>query len=423
MVLWGSMAVATAQGTADKDIVADFVRSLQQLREETYASPATSDEISPLLFRILGPTTFYSSTLRSPFSLDSLAARDEDEALAGEIDQQLRTLYLTQPQMLRHHDGEFSSEQLVRNKSEKKNKLSEDVRKAIADDLKAPKLDAAADDIGDIGLTIEKPNFWKTSGTFSLQFTQNYFSENWYKGGNNNETMLASLILQANYNDQQRIAWDNRLELRLGFVTTTSDSCHTFLTNNDKINLASKLGVKAAKSWYYTLSFEANTQFLPGYRTNDRRTYSDFLSPLDVYLSVGMDFKPSLKQGNTLSVAILPLSYKARYINHEDENILRVYKLRHRNFQQDFGSKLELNAKMKLANNFYWRSRCYYFTSYKYVEAELENAFQFQFSKYISSELYTLWRFDDNRPAGYYDDHLGYFQFKEYFTLGLTYAF
>ena len=73
--------------------------------------------------------------------------------------------------------------------------------------------------------------------------------------------------------------------------------------------------------------------------------------------------------------------------------------------------------------NLSWRCRSYCFTSYEYVEAELENVFTFSFSKYISSELNTLWRFDDNRPAKYYDDNLGYFQFKEFLTFGLKYSF
>ena len=92
-------------------------------------------------------------------------------------------------------------------------------------------------------------------------------------------------------------------------------------------------------------------------------------------------------------------------------------------YTHDIGSKIEMNCKLKLAKDFYWKSRLYYFTAYDYAEGEFENSFQYNFSKYISAEVYTLWRFDDNRDKKYYDEHLGYFQFKEYFTLGLTYAF
>ena len=84
---------------------------------------------------------------------------------------------------------------------------------------------------------------------------------------------------------------------------------------------------------------------------------------------------------------------------------------------------MELNARLKISKSFYWKCRCYYYTSYSYTEAEFENSFTYAFSKYINAEVYTLWRFDDTRAKKYYDDNLGYFQFKEYFTLGMTYSF
>ena len=275
----------------------------------------------------------------------------------------------------------------------------------------------------DVDLQIVRPNFWTTTGKFSLQFTQNYFSENWYKGGNNNVTMLSNLVLEANYNDQKRVSWDNKLDLRLGFVTATSDSIHRYLSNNDKIQLNSKLGIKAAKNWYYTVSAEAKSQFLPGHKANDRRTYSKFLAPLDVYVSLGMDWKPKFKNGNSFSLALLPFSYKMRLIDDDDVDIHRSNNMVGKDFQQDFGSKIEFNSKITIVKGLTWKCRCFYFTSYEYVESEMENVLSFQFNKYISSEVYTLWRFDDNRDIKYYDHTLGYFQFKEYFTLGLAYNF
>ena len=136
-----------------------------------------------------------------------------------------------------------------------------------------------------------------------------------------------------------------------------------------------------------------------------------------------MDWKPKFKNGNTFSLALLPLSYKMRYITDDEEAIHASYNMRGKDFQQDFGSKIEFNSKIKIVKDFTWKCRFYYFTSYEYVESEMENVLSFQFNKYISSEVYTLWRFDDNRSRKYYDDTLGFFQFKEYFTLGLAYNF
>lgn len=414
-------------------VVVNFKKSLSQKAKELQTSRTDSDSValSPYLFRLFGPGVYYRSVLSEglkldydlPVPCDTLSTTNGFEQRNRQnqyVDKALFDAYASHPALFHYYDAQIASERIV----------SPVATAGITEDLSSiyNKVDEIKDvaqvvDNVDVDLQIKKPNFWTTKGKFSLQFTQNYFSENWYKGGNNNMTLLSNLVLEANYNDQRRVQWDNKLDLRLGFVTTTSDTIHRYLTNNDKIYLFSKLGVKAAKNWFYTLSVEANTQFLPAHKANDRRTYSKFLAPLDVYVSLGMDWKPTFKNGNTFSLALLPFSYKMRYINDKEETIHASYKMRDKDFQQDFGSKLEFNSRITIVKNLTWRCRCYCFTSYEYVESELENVFSFQFNKYISSEVYTLWRFDDNRDKKYYDDNLGFFQFKEYFTLGLAYNF
>lgn len=415
-------------------IVAKYRKLLvQEGRRATQIGADTAEvTMSPYLYRLMGPGVYYSSVLSDQFKLDyELPGISEPKATTEAMDyrQQLQSsaggaltrLYGTTPERFRYYESQIESENIVLpvvSVGAKKEDLTAIYNKA--DEIKDVK--EVVDDV-DVDIQIVKPNFWKTSGKFSLQFTQNYFSDNWYKGGNNNVTMLSNVVLEANYNDQKRLEWDNKIDLRLGFVTATSDSIHRYLTNNDKIYLSSKLGIKAAKNWFYTVSAEANSQFLPGHKSNDRRTYSKFLSPLDVYVSIGMDWKPTFKNGNSFSLALLPLSYKMRYISDPEETIHSSYNMVGKDFQQDFGSKIEFKSSVTIVKGLTWRSRCYFFTAYEYAEAEMENVFSFQFNKYISSEVYTLWRFDDNRDQKYYDDTLGYFQFKEYFTLGLSYNF
>ena len=393
---------------------------------------ADSVTLSPYMYRLIGSGVYYSSAISDNFRLDYSLPTSNDilaetsgteyrDALNAAINSVLFETYVSNPNVFSYHDSQIDSENIV-SPAEIAGVKAEELENIYKKKDEIKNVVEVVEDV-DVELHIEKPNFWSKSARFSLQFTQNYFSENWYNGGNNNVTLLSNLVLGLNYDDKRWVQWDNALDMRLGFVTASSDTCHRYLTNNDKIYLSSKLGVKAAKSWYYTVKAEANTQFMPGYKSNDRRAYSKFLAPLDGYLSIGMDYKPSLKNGNSLAVTLLPLSYKMRYIGVDDETIISAYNVRHHNFQQDFGSKVELNAKFTIVKGLTWRCRSYYFTSYEYVEAELENVFSFQFNKYISSEVYTLWRFDDNRSRKYYDSSLGYFQFKEYFTLGLSYSF
>ena len=407
--------------------VDSFAAALTDIKSKINNKNATKSTpyVSPYYYRLIEPGVYYPSATKGVLKLDEdFDVKDNRDWLNQEIDNMLLNIYLTDPSRIRYSGETIKEEQLV------------DAEKVIESPLPTTKVDDILNDelketaakdidtsIDDIGMEVVKPNFWKCQGQFSLQFSQNYFSDNWYKGGNNNQNLLSAIILEANYDDNRKLTWENKLEMRLGFITTTSDTCHTFLTSNDKIRLFSKLGIKAKKSWYYTASAEAVSQFLPGYKTNDRRKYSSFLSPLDVYVSLGMDFKPSLKNGNTFSLALLPLTYKMRMLRDKDENIHRVYNMVDEDITHDFGSKLDLNCKLKIAKDFFWKSRLYYFTAYDYTEAEWENSFTYAFSKYINAEVYTLWRFDDNRDRKYYDDTLGYFQFKEYFTLGLTYSF
>lgn len=407
MAAYSTWAAKTANAYRD-DLLA--------LRTRIYDTEGGEDvPVNPAHYQLFGPATYYRSATDHLFSLDA----QDDPA-----DRQLTLLYATHPELVHHYDAQYVD--LAAPTTSIDNPAAEDVSDDIAAAIEELVDDSSGDlhmDIDDIGLQVERPNFWTTSASISLQFTQNYFSDNWYQGGNNTQTLLAGITAEANYNDEQRITWENKLTMKLGFVTSPSDTCHSVLTNNDKLNVYSKLGVQACKNWYYAVSLEANTQFMAGYYANDPKKYSAFISPLDVYVSIGMDYKPTFSNGNTLSVALLPLSYKLRYIGDSDENIHDNYSMVGKDTQHDFGSKIEINASITLATNLTWKLRSYFYTAYDYVEAELENTFSYAFNKYLSTELYTLWRFDDSRSRTYYDSTLGYFQFKEYFTFGLAYSF
>ena len=281
-----------------------------------------------------------------------------------------------------------------------------------------------------VDVEVKKPNFWTYKGDGFLQFLQNYVSGNWYKGGESNYSMLSALTLEANYDNKSKWKWDNKLELKLGFQTSPSDTVNKFKTNEDLIRLTSKVGLQATKHWYYTLQFIGYTQFTRGLKANDRRTYSDFMSPFNLNLSLGMEYKMewfNKRLTGTINISPLALNYRyvdrTIFINNDGSEIW--FPTRHgidpdKHHLLDFGSQFVIDYTWKLAENITWKSRMYGFTSYKRVEYEWENTLSFQFNKYISSKLFLHPRFDDNRAR---DDKHGYWMFKEFFSIGFNYGF
>lgn len=279
---------------------------------------------------------------------------------------------------------------------------------------------AVEPEIVPMDIVVKKPNFWTYSGDYFLQFLQNYVSGNWYKGGESNFSMVGSAVLQVNYNNKQKVKWDNKLELKLGYRTSRGDTLHRYKTSEDLIRYTSKLGLQASKKWYYTIQMIANTQFTHSYKSNDPKVYSDFLSPLNVNFSVGMDYAVSwLDKRLTGSVHLAPFAYNFKYV--ERLNLAKRYGLDEgKHTLNDFGSQFDIDLTWKLTDNIKWKTRLYGYTTYKRAELEWENTFTFQFNRYISTNIFVFPRFDDGSER---DEHHGFWQLKEYASIGFSYSF
>jgi hypothetical protein len=263
---------------------------------------------------------------------------------------------------------------------------------------------------------------------------QNYVSDNWYKGGESTYSLLGSFTAEANYDNRGKWKWDNKLEAKLGFLTAKSDSLHKWKSNEDLLRLTSKVGLQATKRWYYTLSLLAWTQFARGLKSNDHRTYSDFFSPFNLNAGLGMDYKvEAFKKKLTGTVNLSPLALNYRYVdrslfpnqNSATPTDYSWFPSRHgvdadKHYKLDPGSQMTADLKWQLSETVTWKSRFWAFTSYKRSEVEWENTFQLKVSKYISANFFIYPRFDDGNKR---DEDLGYWQFKEYTSLGLSYTF
>ena len=370
------------------------------------------DTIDGRYFRLFAPMTFYHNIANKSLSIEPDQAGNDPVAEA--IDAALLHIYLNRPDLVNTTETELQETGNVR----------ADVNQPIKNQVKlVEKVESPVIDMPDdvpTEILIQKPKFWTKKGDGYLQFMQNFVSDNWYKGGESNYSMVGALTLEANYDNRNKWKWDNKLEMKLGFMHTRTDSVHKFKSNEDLIRYTSKVGLEAAKNWYYTLQLLAYTQFTRGLKANDLNTYSDFMSPFNLNLGLGMDYKVASKNKRlTGTVNLSPLAVNYRYVDRLD--LSTSYGLDEgKHSLVDFGSQVTADVTWKINDVVSWKSRLYAFTSYKRAEIEWENTFTLRVSKYISANLFLFPRFDD---SGKKDDDLGYLQFKEYSSIGFSYGF
>ena len=373
----------------------------------------TNKQVDGRFYRLFAPMTFYHNVAEKSLSIDSVST-SHDEVIDA-IDAALMNVYLNRPDLVSATETELKEsgeirkdvDQPIENPVVFVAKVEEPIVEVIPEDIPTE-------------VMVQKPKFWTKKGDFYLQFMQNYVSDNWYKGGESNYSAVGSLTLEANYDNKNKWKWDNKLELKLGFLRSSSDSLHKFKSNEDLIRLTSKAGLEAAKNWYYTLQLMAYTQFSRGLKSNDAKTYSDFMSPFNIHLGLGMDYKVATKNKRlTGTLNFSPVSLNYRYVDRLA--LSTSFGLEEgRHSKVEFASHMTADLVWKMNDVATWKSRFYAYTSYKRAEIEWENTFELRVSKYISANIFLYPRFDDSST---YDDDLGYWQFKEFCSVGFSYAF
>lgn len=402
--------------TADADTVPELVKayadSLQMRRAEIDSLFAANDslegrQLDGRYYRLFVPLTFYHNVTGA--ILDISDADDADIQNSAFLD-----VYLHRPDLVGGTQSQIDHAGPVMQPSEEPVNTDIDIIGEVA-----PK--AKTEDVyTPINIYVEKPNFWSFGGDYSLQLFQNYVSDNWYKGGESNYSMLATVMLQANYNNKQHFRWDNKLEMRLGLQNSRGDTLHTVRSSEDLIRYTGKVGIQASKKWYYTFQLIASTQFMRGLKSNDKKVYSKFLAPLYVTPSVGMDYNVNWLKGKIKgSVHLAPLAYSLTYVR--DKALATRFGIDEgKHAKDDFGSEVTVDMTWQIAKDVRWKTRLYGYTTYKRMLMEWENTFTFVVNKYISSNLFIYPRFDDGAKK---DNSHGYWQLKEYISLGFSYGF
>ncbi len=410
-------------------------------------------------YQLLSVPTLYDGALHQELTQGETLTNDIQLGRVNYINRALSQFYVQYPTMVARTEQQMRAGGSVRNETaEEKPQQSKLADKVTISSIK-PEVDEAVE------VETRKPNFWKYTGRATAQFQQNYFSSNWFQGGENNYAGNFTLKLTANYNDQKKLTWENTLEAQLGFQTSPSDQSRTFRPTSNNLRLTSNFGHKAWKDLYYSLQVIANTPIVPNYQPNSDVLTAAFASPLDITIAPGMKYQINWgkKHKITGTINVAPLAYAMKYVRNDeliarygvctsddhgknvgvprlDENNQPVLddnnnpiidqvplhpgdgsKCRHTRHQ--FGPNITITTHYDIMKNVSWDSRIYWFSNFSMTRIEWENTINFRINKYLTSQLYLYPRYDDSSPKYLNQTGNTFWMFKEWLSLGLAYDF
>lgn len=419
LIAFTSFSTIKAQSSA---VVEHFNSELDSLVAlYNYADDEENEErTNPAYYRMFTPTVLYRSAVargvKEGFDLpeagtdNEIAMNDNREVL---IDKLLVDVYKNNPEHVTKTEAQLRGEttETVNNalKNTSEIKVNTNIPMTVSNSA-----------LSSLETEYRKPNYWRTYGDVSLNFSQNYVSDNWHAGGDNNYTLSAWTKFQLNYDDKKRLTFKNTFEARLGFTTAPDDALRALRTNDDMLRLESNLGYKIINNLDVSCNFKMQTQSMPSYPANSDVFVSNFMAPFDASFSLGLKYVTSGKNWN-IDLFVAPLSsYNYRFVRYQ-HLVDRFGMPDGKKHRHDYGTQIVFKPNVTLMTNITWSSRLEFYTNYARTFFEWENHFKFKINRYFDTNLLLHTRFDDN-ARGLYDSTLGFWQLKEYFTLGVSYS-
>ena len=399
-------------------------------------TPERYIEIDPDYYKLFVPATYYKSSIGQLSTIKKDALMPDKtkttiqkylpvdnslfttkERVNKVVDKALLNLYLNNPEAIVFTEEELEKAGVfVDNIESEEDANASNVKNNMIDVLTSNsplELEQQAE------VEVHKPKFWTVAGNGSLQFSQHYLSDNWYKGGVSSVSMIGTVQVSANYNDKEKVQWENLLDAKLGLASTPSDQVHKYLTNTDQLRIFSKLGIQAAKNWYYTISAEFKTQFINGYKSNDPTLISTFMAPADLTVALGMDYKRKTDK-YAFSLLLAPLNWTMRYIGSSEIDETTYGLDEGKSVKHNFGSQIQPSITWNITKNITFESRLDYLTSYQWIRVEWENTLNLAVNRFLSTKVYVHARYDDSTVP--LNGSTSYFQLSELLSFGLSYS-
>ena len=262
---------------------------------------------------------------------------------------------------------------------------------------------------------------------------------NWAAGGEDQIGARATINLFANYKKGKR-TFENYLLLSYGVLKTGERKA---VKNDDRLHYTSKLGHSVSPKWAYMAAFVARTQFAPGYKYKGEEItakLSDFMAPLNLFLSVGADYKPN----KNFSCMLSPVMGRATFVNTDsstvvaaagmmltkiDENGKKYQVPLRERYEFGGGALITLNGNL-FKNKVTYSSQLDLFSNYMKDPQNLAVFWTFStkilLHKRITANVQLEIKYDDNQKRK--NEETGGWmgattQVKSYFGIGLFYQF
>ena len=292
---------------------------------------------------------------------------------------------------------------------------------------------------------------WIKSATLTVGGNQGIL-HNWPAGGE-----LASLTLNGVFNGQMnrfyhRHVWSNTLDMNYGLFYAYSNDFIPRKTD-DRIDLTSKYGYRISQKsdFYATLLFNAKTQFSKAYNYDadnwrDNST-SNFLSPLYMTISPGIEYRQGTKFSLFFSPAAARFTFVDRYYtNQKEEGAFGVKKGENMRFEVGAYMSARYNTdivkdvisyrgRLDLYSNYL--AKDLYDNNFNLIKADnpgnidimFDNFISFKFYKYFSVSVGLTAIYDNDVPYKKNPDTkdpfsgLGWWQIKQFTAIGFNYKF
>jgi hypothetical protein len=265
---------------------------------------------------------------------------------------------------------------------------------------------------------------WQKNLLGALNLTQNRYSSNWTKGGENSLAWKGVLAGRAESN-RVKTNWKNTSKIAFGQVKQGDQGVRK---SDDEITLESVLTYKLGKYLNPFVAFNGQTQFANGYiyDADDVGTkVSSFFSPAFLRQSAGVGYKPSESFVTRLGVGVKEtVVLEDGAINFPDPNLPATTFRKYHGNKEDEEVRVETgiesvtDLRLRLQSNLLFTSKLELFTSFENlgtVDTIWDNTLAAQISKYLAATL--------NVYAFYDEDILSELQVRQAMAFGLTYTF